>query len=893
MAPGPPDPGEADGGGEAAHGAGRVAALARRFEGQGTPATGPPNGVKVRPAPRSPRPRVKPPDGVSLYYGEQSGASDGGTAALSPGAGTPERLRATRASQGPPKPPKPAALQIGRHNSHGGSVEVEVGPQRTREVENGTQKLADRIARLNLGDGPLPLPHTLLKAQSTPTFRTQNGVAPPEPSPVARTIAAEAPQRGPSQRRPPPPLPPHIAARREANDIAAFRPPSLIIDRTPEEPEEPSPQSVYSAPAFVAPHRRDSLDPSVGRASFYSDTYSIPGSALGSSSSLVAPPLLTRASSTSSMGTVSSDGDYSPIGVGQPDRKARKRAHVLAEIVDTERTYLSDLELLDELFASQSGVFTPSDVRTLFANLDAIISISRTTVNLLGPDPSIESVLDALVGPDGSRAAEIEAAYAEYCKRHDGALSRLAEIMDPSNSDPQIKEFILGQTAMLRGRTGAWDLPSLLVKPVQRVLKFPLLLKALLSATHPDDPFISILESALERYTTAAEAINEIRRRKEVTEKVARQESSRNVAHWTSKTISRATRQVREVTGLAGQTTVDSEYDALVSKFSKREAMVRTLQKEARAWSAASKAAAEALESVGITVMEFATMGGQNGDSRVRVAASRLSQGCREAEKTIEGSIIPALDRLVELHKNPSLVIKKRDRKRIDYDRARELREKGQADPALDKSSDQYEALHAQLLEELPRFLELSCRYIGAVAACLMKVQASCVGELRGLGGAWATWDGVRAGWSCAFERAVGNFEGLSTADPWRLEALASTTTEPKRRGPRRTVSGVRPEVSASRTSSFASTGTGGVSSPFPDRSSIYQTVLAQPSPTPSGSRNGFEAACVFPYHSPDLSLHAGEIVTVELADEQGGWYWVETKDGRQGWVEVHHLERI
>jgi hypothetical protein len=29
----------------------------------------------------------------------------------------------------------------------------------------------------------------------------------------------------------------------------------------------------------------------------------------------------------------------------------------------------------------------------------------------------------------------------------------------------------------LQGRTGAWDLGSLLIKPVQRILKYPLLIK--------------------------------------------------------------------------------------------------------------------------------------------------------------------------------------------------------------------------------------------------------------------------------------------------------------------------------------------------------------------------------------------------------------------------------
>ena len=32
----------------------------------------------------------------------------------------------------------------------------------------------------------------------------------------------------------------------------------------------------------------------------------------------------------------------------------------------------------------------------------------------------------------------------------------------------------------MQGRTTCWDLPSLLIKPVQRVLKYPLLLRVIL-----------------------------------------------------------------------------------------------------------------------------------------------------------------------------------------------------------------------------------------------------------------------------------------------------------------------------------------------------------------------------------------------------------------------------
>lgn len=253
-------------------------------------------------------------------------------------------------------------------------------------------------------------------------------------------------------------------------------------------------------------------------------------------------------------------------------------------------------------------------------------------------------------------------------------------------------------------------------------------------------------------------------------------------------------------------------------------------------------------------------------------------------EKTINSQILPALEKLAETFKNPGLVMKKRDRKRIDHDRLKELKERGQpADEALEKSAKEYLALHAQLLEELPKFLLLCCKYLDAIAAALAKVQVTCINELRSAGGAWQGWDGIKEAWKAAFAEVGLEFDSLSTAETWRTKTFG-----PPPGGAKRPT--VRPE---SRAASFASVTTANsipslVQQPAGDRdrASSGYTVAATPSAP-------FEAACVFPYHGVEISLAAGEVVRVEFVDEEGGWMWAATSDGREGWVESHHLERM
>jgi RhoGEF domain len=70
----------------------------------------------------------------------------------------------------------------------------------------------------------------------------------------------------------------------------------------------------------------------------------------------------------------------------------------------------------------------------------------------------------------------IETNYCEYCKHNEASINKLAEYAQPT-CPPGIKLFIDSSRLKLQGRTGAWDLGSLIVKPVQRVLKYPLLIK--------------------------------------------------------------------------------------------------------------------------------------------------------------------------------------------------------------------------------------------------------------------------------------------------------------------------------------------------------------------------------------------------------------------------------
>ena len=69
---------------------------------------------------------------------------------------------------------------------------------------------------------------------------------------------------------------------------------------------------------------------------------------------------------------------------------------------------------------------------------------------------------------------------------------------------------------ILRSHVQCWDLPSILIKPMQRILKYPLLLGDLVKYTEDDHPDKKHLISASKLMGEIANQINEVKRRKDL-----------------------------------------------------------------------------------------------------------------------------------------------------------------------------------------------------------------------------------------------------------------------------------------------------------------------------------------------------------------------------------------
>lgn len=200
------------------------------------------------------------------------------------------------------------------------------------------------------------------------------------------------------------------------------------------------------------------------------------------------------------------------------DRQQRLRLCVLNEILNTERDYVRTLLFLQSAFlhrirqtSDDQQCLSPEHVKILFSNIEDILELHKEVLSAvetsLQPEPSPQHAL----GHVFLQFRESFSVYGEYCSNHEKALRLLMEL----NKIPNIRTFLLH--CMLLGGKKSTDIPleGYLLTPIQRICKYPLLLKELLKRTpkkHADYPAV---EEALQAMKAVCSNINETKRQME------------------------------------------------------------------------------------------------------------------------------------------------------------------------------------------------------------------------------------------------------------------------------------------------------------------------------------------------------------------------------------------
>ncbi|KAM9059722.1 rho guanine nucleotide exchange factor TIAM2 isoform 1-T12 [Megaptera novaeangliae] len=193
---------------------------------------------------------------------------------------------------------------------------------------------------------------------------------------------------------------------------------------------------------------------------------------------------------------------------------------VIQELLDTEKSYVKDLSCLFDLYLEplQSETFlTQDEMESLFGSLPEMLEFQKVFLETLEDGISASSDFNILETPSQFRKLLFSLGgsflyYADHFKLYSGFCAnhiKVQKVLERAKTDKAFRAFLDARNPTKQHSS---TLESYLIKPVQRVLKYPLLLKELVSLTDRESEEHHHLTEALKAMEKVASHINEMQK---------------------------------------------------------------------------------------------------------------------------------------------------------------------------------------------------------------------------------------------------------------------------------------------------------------------------------------------------------------------------------------------
>ncbi|XP_049690873.1 intersectin-1 isoform X5 [Accipiter gentilis] len=193
----------------------------------------------------------------------------------------------------------------------------------------------------------------------------------------------------------------------------------------------------------------------------------------------------------------------------------RKRQGYIHELIVTEENYVNDLQLVTEVFQKplmESELLTEKEVAMIFVNWKELIMCNikllkalRVRKKMSGEKMPVKMIGDILT----AQLPHMQP-YIRFCSCQ---LNGAALIQQKTDEVPEFKEFV--KRLAMDPRCKGMPLSSFLLKPMQRVTRYPLIIKNIIENTPENHPDHSHLKHALEKAEELCSQVNEGVREKE------------------------------------------------------------------------------------------------------------------------------------------------------------------------------------------------------------------------------------------------------------------------------------------------------------------------------------------------------------------------------------------
>uniref|UniRef100_A0A3P8Z026 TIAM Rac1 associated GEF 1b n=1 Tax=Esox lucius TaxID=8010 RepID=A0A3P8Z026_ESOLU len=212
-----------------------------------------------------------------------------------------------------------------------------------------------------------------------------------------------------------------------------------------------------------------------------------------------------------------------PPALGAATRQlsdADKLRKVICELVETERTYVKDLNCLIGRFLTplqKETCLTQDELDILIGNLPEMVEFQVEFLKTLEDGTRLVPDLEKLERVDQFKKilfslggsflyyADRFKIYSAFCASH----TKVPKVLVKAKTDADFKAFLDERNPRQQHSS---TLESYLIKPIQRVLKYPLLLRELYSLTDPDSEEHYHLDVAMKAMNKVASHINEMQK---------------------------------------------------------------------------------------------------------------------------------------------------------------------------------------------------------------------------------------------------------------------------------------------------------------------------------------------------------------------------------------------
>ncbi|KAF2212846.1 hypothetical protein CERZMDRAFT_40868, partial [Cercospora zeae-maydis SCOH1-5] len=447
-------------------------------------------------------------------------------------------------------------------------------------------------------------------------------------------------------------------------------------------------------------------------------------------------------------------------------KRLLRRRHIIKELLDTENSYHQDLKIIEDIYKATCTpeLVQPEDKKVLFGNCDEVEKFAlhfydemRKAVSQVYTPPKQHRWMNkrgsfSTTQSDGTTSTfpdtmdnardqtttigrtflmnipQMENVYGTYLKNHDAANQRLSAIQ----STTTVKCWLDECHANASDITSAWDLDSLLVKPTQRVAKYPMLLQQLLEVTPPDHPDHGDLKSAVKDSIAMLTRINDAKKRADLVDQIINpgKRKDTDLRSGLAKAFGRRTEKLKERVGIA-EAFQDPAFDDLAHKFGGHFIRLQICMRDVQDYMHRTDKAIELINNYA-NALELFTDVSPSTLPEIESKYRKYGQVIRdltliafgEHKADVQKRVLAPMIQCIKLHEGPQNAINKRKKKIVDYAKCKSEERRGQKpDKKTVEASELYVALNEQLKIDLPKLYTLTAQLVQNCLNCFIDIQ--------------------------------------------------------------------------------------------------------------------------------------------------------------------------